>query len=135
MTVANGKGDKRMASTKTLTRRAKSMDGYMALVRRFPLRPIRTERELDAAIAVINSLIDRDRLTPAEEDYLDVLGDLVERYEHKTFPHKEVSEAAMLGFLIEARDVTQTEVARATKIAESRISEVLSGKRRLTREQ
>ena len=31
--------------------------------------------------------------------------------------------------------MTQAEVARATKIAESRISEVLSGKRRLTRGQ
>src|SRR5436190_19166299 len=127
MTVANGNGDKHMASTKTPTRRTKSMDGYMALVRRFPLRPIRTERELDAAIAVINSLIDRDRLTRAEEDYLDVLGDLVKRYEDKTFPHKEVSEAAMLEFLIEARAVTLTEVAQARGIVDSPISEVLSG--------
>jgi antitoxin component HigA of HigAB toxin-antitoxin module len=41
----------------------------------------------------------------------------------------------MLAHLIEAKDVTQAEVARATGIRESRISEVLSRKRKLTRTQ
>jgi hypothetical protein len=39
------------------------------LVRRFPLRPIRNEKELDRAIAIIDALLDRERLTVAEEDY------------------------------------------------------------------
>ena len=124
-----------MANTKSSGPRAKTLDAYMALIQRYPLRPIRNERGLDQAIAVINSLLDRDRLGAAEDDYLHVLGDLVRRYEEETFPFKPVSEAAMLEHLIEAKDVTQAEVARSTGMAESRISEVLSGKRRLTRKQ
>ena len=48
-------------------------DNYLALVRAFPLRPIRSEAELDRAIAVIDSLIAREDLDLEQEDYLDVL--------------------------------------------------------------
>ena len=59
-------------------------EAYLRLVRRCPLRPIRSEAELDRAIATINWLIDRGAAglrTTSEEDYLDVLGDLIEAYE------------------------------------------------------
>jgi HTH-type transcriptional regulator / antitoxin HigA len=124
-----------MAGTKTQASRRDGLDGYLELIRRLPLRPIRSERELDRAIAVINELLDRDRLTPAEADYLDVLGDLVERYEETTEPIGDVSEADMLRFLIDQKGVTQAEVARATGVRERPISEVLSGKRQLSRAQ
>jgi hypothetical protein len=54
---------------------------YLNLIRRFPLRPIRTEAELEAASAVIDELPDRDDLSLTESDFLDVLGDLGEKYE------------------------------------------------------
>jgi HTH-type transcriptional regulator / antitoxin HigA len=47
---------------------------------------------------------------------------------------KEVSDRAMR-FLIDQREVKQVQVARATGIAESTISEVLAGKVHLTRAQ
>src|SRR5688572_27124346 len=100
-------------------------DRYLELVRRFPLRPLRSDAELDRAIAVINSLIDRDRLEPGEEDYLDVLGDLVEKYEDEHHPMPPLSDAEMLRYLIESRDVTQVQAAAGTGLAESTISEVL----------
>lgn len=106
---------------------------YLKLVRSFPLRPIRTEKELDNAINVVNSLLDRDDLSADEADYLDVLGDLVERYETEQHPIGDVSDADMLEHLIEARGVTQAEVARGAGIAVSTVSEVLSGKRSLSR--
>jgi HTH-type transcriptional regulator/antitoxin HigA len=124
-----------MGAPKTKTRRRTALDGYLELVRRFPLRPIHNERELDRATAIINSLLDRDRLTAAEQDYLDVLGDLVERYEDKHHPIDDVSDAGLLEHLIEAKGVTQAAVAWGTGIAESRLSEVLRGKRQLTRTQ
>jgi HTH-type transcriptional regulator/antitoxin HigA len=126
-----------MASAKSKTRSSKALDGYLELIYAFPLRPIRSERELDRAIHVINALLDRGRLTSAEEDYLEVLSDLVERYEdrHHRIPTADLSDAEMLGHLLEAKDATQAEVARATGIRESRICEVLSGKRNLTRTQ
>lgn len=106
---------------------------YLDLVRMHPLRPIRDEAGLDRAIAMVNSLIDRDELDEDEADYLDVLSDLVEKYETENHPLPAVSEAEMLRHLIEARDVTQARVSEETGIAESTISAILSGKRGLSR--
>jgi HTH-type transcriptional regulator/antitoxin HigA len=113
----------------------KDRDLYLLLVRRFPLRPIRSERALDEATEVIHSLIDRETLSDAEQDYLDVLTDLVEAYESVHYPEEPVSDAQMLRFLIEMKGVTQAEAAKGAGIAESTISEVLSGKRKLNRTQ
>jgi len=108
-------------------------DHYFELVNRFPLRPIRSDEELDRAIAVVDELTDRDELGEGEADYLDVLGDLIEKYEDEAHPIAGVTDAEMLRHLIEARDVTQARLAAETGIAESTISEVLAGKRGLSR--
>ena len=107
---------------------------YLALIRRFPLRPIRSDSELDAASGVVDDLTDRDDLSPSESDYLDVLGDLVEKYEdgHVEMPH--VSDAAMLRSLMDEMNVKQVDVVRSTGISKTVLSLVLSGKRDLTRE-
>jgi HTH-type transcriptional regulator/antitoxin HigA len=124
-----------MATSKPRARSGRATDPYLALVRRFPLRPIRSEAELDAAAAMIDALVERDDLDPGEVDYLDVLSDLVERYEDRVHPVGDVSDAAMLEFLIDQKAVKQVDVARATGIAESTLSEVLRGRRQLTRAQ
>jgi len=113
----------------------KSEDRYLELVRQFPLRPLASDGDLGAAIAMIDSLIDRDKLSVPEQDYLDVLSDLVEAYEAEAVPIKAVDDADLLRFLIENRQGSQTEVAKKTGIAESTISEVLAGKRKLNRSQ
>ena len=107
---------------------------YLDLVRQFPLRPIRSERELDRAIKVVDSLVDRPSLSPCQKDYLDVLSDLVEAYEEEHHPIAEVSDARMLRHLLEAKAVSQTEVAKATGIANSTLSAVLKGVRQFTRQ-
>jgi len=113
----------------------KSEDRYLELVRQFPLRPLNSDSDLDGAIAVIDSLIDRAKLSAPEQDYLDVLSDLVEVYETEAVPIKAVGDADLLRFLIENRQSSQTEVAKKAGIAESTISEVLAGKRKLNRSQ
>jgi HTH-type transcriptional regulator/antitoxin HigA len=113
----------------------KREDRYLELVRRFPLRPLRTDADLDAAVSIIDSLIDQDDLSAPEQDYLDVLSDLVEAYDAEAVPMTPVGDADMLRFLIEQKGVTQYETAAGAGIAESTISEVLSGKRKLNRTQ
>lgn len=110
-------------------------DRYLELLGKFPLRPIRTEAELDAATEVIHELIDQDTRTVAEDDYLEVISQLVEQYEEVHYPMGDVSDAEMLAYLMEIQGRTQTEVARGAKIAASTVSEVLSGKRKLNRAQ
>jgi HTH-type transcriptional regulator/antitoxin HigA len=115
------------------TRAAAVSDRYLDLIRAFPLRTLRSEKDLEEAIAVIDSLLDRDSLDDGEEDYLDVLSDLVRKYEDEHHPLPPVSDADMLRHLIEARDVSQLKVAAETGIAESTISSILTGKRGMSR--
>ena len=107
---------------------------YLSLIRRLPLRPIRTHAELDAAAGVIDELTDRDNLSSPESDYLDVLGDLVERYENEHVEMHHVSDAAMLRSLMEEKGVRQADVVWGTGISKTVLSLVLNGKRDLTRE-
>jgi HTH-type transcriptional regulator/antitoxin HigA len=126
-----------MAGRKIRSRFEDAPDTYLELVRRCPLRPIRSDADLDRAQEMLDALLKRDHLGAAEEDYLDVLSDLVERYEDRVHPIEtgDLSEGEMLAHLIEARGVTQAAVARGAGIAESTLSEVLRGKRHLTRAQ
>ena len=110
-------------------------EGYRKLVFQFALRPIQSDADLDRAIDVVDSLLDHDDLDAGEQDDLDVLGDLIERYEDRTDPPRDISDAGLLRFLMEQRAVKQVELARATGIAESTISAVLTGKRTLNRPQ
>jgi HTH-type transcriptional regulator/antitoxin HigA len=121
-------------TTKAATRSAPRVGArYLVLIRRLPLRRLQSEAELDRAIGVLNELIDRGKLTPGEVDYLDVLGDLIKRYETKHHPMPPVSDVEMLRFLIEARGVTLSTVAKESGVAVSTLSEILAGKRKLNR--
>ncbi len=81
-----------------------------------------------------DELIVRKR-TKEEDDYLDVLSDLVEKYESATMAEPPMSDGLMLEALLDARGLSQARVARDTGIAESTISAVLHGNRELTRAQ
>jgi HTH-type transcriptional regulator/antitoxin HigA len=109
-------------------------DRYLELVSAFPLRPIRTDAELVRAIDMIDSLLARGDLHIDEQDYLDVLADLVEKFEAAEDPFLPLSDADMLRHLIDARGITQAELSADTGIAGSTISAILSGKRGLTRD-
>lgn len=103
----------------------------MELVRRSPLRPVRSEGDLDRATAMIHSLLGR-KLDSGEHEYLDALSDLTRLYEEEHHPIKDLEPREMLAFLIEDRGVSQRSLAAAVEIPVSTISEVLSGKRSFT---
>jgi HTH-type transcriptional regulator / antitoxin HigA len=117
----------------SVKRVAANRDRYLKLVQTFPLKHLRSDRELREAIKVIKSLIIRGKLACGEQDYLDVLTDIVERYESEHCPMSPVSDAEMLRQLIEARAVTQAQLSAGTGISMSSISEILHGKKNLTR--
>ena len=113
---------------------AKVSEKHFDLIRTFPLRPIRNEADLRRATKVIDALVDRgeDDLVADEAAYLSVLSDLVEKYEDEHFPIQESTPAQMLAFLIEQRGIKQKDLAAATEIPVSTISELLSEKRDFT---
>ena len=94
----------------------------------FPLRPIRTEEQFAAASALMRSLLDIKR-NEDEDDYLDVLSDLVGNWEDEHHAIPAATQADILRAFIEEKDVTQAEVAAATGIAETNLSAMLANKR------
>ena len=73
-----------------------------------------------------------DDLSADEAAYLQVLAGLVEEYEDEHHPVGHSTPARMLAFYIEQRDVKQQEVAKATGIPVSTISELIAEKRAFT---
>ncbi len=80
---------------------------------------------------MIDRLLARDLLAGDEQDYLDVLSDLVERYEDQRYPIERVSGLDSLRHLVESSGKTRATVAAEAGLAESTLSEVLLGQRRL----
>jgi HTH-type transcriptional regulator / antitoxin HigA len=109
----------------------RTSDRFFVLIQELPLHPLRSDRELDRAISMIDRLLTRDRLARDEEDYLDVLSDLVEKYEHARYPIEPISGLDALRRLVESSGKTRAAVAAEAGLPESTLSEVLLGRRRL----
>ena len=108
---------------------------YLALIHEFPLKPIESDKELRRAIEMINKLIDRgiENLPAGEDAYLDVLSDIVHKYETEHHPIEPVAPTQLLAFLIESKGVSQREVAEAAGMKESSLSDLLAGRRAFNR--
>jgi len=112
-----------------------TQDTYLTLICAFPLRPLRSEADLDEAMAILDALVVKDALAAAEADYLAVLSDLVEQYEAEAYSIPPASDAELLQHLLEAQAVTHVEVARETGMGAGTLAAVLAGSQPLTREQ
>jgi HTH-type transcriptional regulator/antitoxin HigA len=109
-------------------------NSYFKLVGQFPLTRIRDDAHLRAAQAVIDGLL-REHLDRGGEAYLDALTDLVGRYEDEHEPIPDAPEADVLRVLMTANRLSQQDLARAVGIAQSTLSAVLNGARKLTKGQ
>jgi HTH-type transcriptional regulator/antitoxin HigA len=107
-------------------------DSYLDLVKKFPIRPIKTRDELKQAIRVLDELLGRGTpLNEQEQGYFESLGNEIRNYEKDLIQMPKVSGLDVLEHLIEAKDVTLSEVARETGIAVSTLSQILANKRAL----
>jgi HTH-type transcriptional regulator / antitoxin HigA len=112
-------------------RRAKLPDTYFELVKRHPLRSIRTEAELDAAQAVIDDLLRRD-LDAGRVAYLDALSDLIMLYERDHHPIPPLAPHELLAQVLADRAMSQADLVRATGLAKATVSDLVTGKRAFT---
>jgi HTH-type transcriptional regulator/antitoxin HigA len=109
-------------------------DAYLKLVTAFPLASIKSDEQLQEAQKVMDRLLTRGELNSGEEMYLDALSDLVAAYEDEHYPIGPASDADMLRHLMEAKGITQAQLSRSTAVPKSTISEVLAGKKPLSRQ-
>ena len=107
---------------------------FFALVQVFAPRPIRTKTQLRAAYREIERLMEMRKLTADQRDYLELLSMLVEKYEASQFPPTDVSQGQMLDHLLEAKGVSQADVAKATGISATLLSNVRAGRRELSKD-
>jgi HTH-type transcriptional regulator / antitoxin HigA len=94
------------------------------------IKPIRLEADYEGALARIDSLMDAEPGTPEGEE-LDLLTDLVEHYEAKHVPMGYPSAVAAIEFRLEQAGLTQRDLVPIIG-SRAKVSEVLSGKRRIT---
>lgn len=94
------------------------------------IRPIRTEKDYEAALARIDALMDAEPGS-AEFDELDVLADLVELYESKHEPLGYPSPVAAIKFRMEQAELSPRDLIPFIG-SRAKVSEVLSGKRPIT---
>ncbi len=94
------------------------------------IKPIRTEKDYEAALARIDALMDEEPGS-AGFDELDVLTDLAELYESKHEPMGYPSPVAAIKFRMEQRKLSPRDLIPFIG-SRAKVSEVLSGKRAVT---
>ena len=105
---------------------------YEQLLAGFPPRPITSDDQYWETVTRIDELIDKGLLSSDEQDYLSVLGMLVERYEGEHEPDIELRGIALIRALMEEQGLRQRDLVNPIFKTDSIASSVLNGKRRLT---
>jgi HTH-type transcriptional regulator/antitoxin HigA len=120
-------------ATKAKSKRRVERDAYMALVRRFPLRPIKDDEEHERAVGIIGELMGR-KVDGGTSDYLDTLILLVNKYEdeHHTPSGSEMTAREALRAIMDANGMSQAEMGRIIG-SESAVSMFLKGERELSK--
>jgi len=108
---------------------------YLALIKRFPLRPIHDDGMLDAASEVFSELVLKaGRRTRDEDDYASILGKLIREYEEANRTKTaHMTPQRALASLMEDNHLSQSELARKLEAPQSVISEFLAGKRGISK--
>ncbi len=109
---------------------------YGRLLTKFAPKVIETERENDAALAIVERLLEKgeNHLTPEERVIFDLLTVLIENFEDRAYPIPEAAPKDVLRDLMEHRDLKPADIAPLVG-SRAKVSEILSGKRAISKEQ
>ena len=103
------------------------------MIRQGAPRLIHSDEELEEYTQALFALTAKADPTPEEEEAIELMTLLVERYEQERYPIPAAEPADVLRFLLEHNGLSQRDIAPALG-SESTVSLVLSGKRHLNRE-
>lgn len=92
---------------------------------------IKTEAEYEAVLKRVEQLMDSAPGTPEEEE-LELLGILVERYEEEHYPIGMPSPLGAIEFFMDQKGLTKADMVKYLG-SPSKVSEVLNGKRALSK--
>jgi HTH-type transcriptional regulator / antitoxin HigA len=103
------------------------------MIRRGAPRIIRSDAELEEYTEALFKLTEKPSPTADEEEAIELLSLLIERYESERYPIPEAEPSDVLRFLLEHNSLSQRDIAPELG-GESTVSLVLSGKRKLNRD-
>jgi HTH-type transcriptional regulator/antitoxin HigA len=107
---------------------------YLELLKKFPPRMIRTEKENEAYTEILYELDQRSKkLTPAENELARLLTLLIEDFEARHYQLPRAKPLEVLQFLIDQHGLLQKDLTDVFGTP-SIISEVLSSKRKLNKD-
>jgi HTH-type transcriptional regulator/antitoxin HigA len=120
-----------MSATLTVDRKK-----YVRLANRIVVKAIESEEEYDRMVAAVEQLMNKgeDRLSPEEAALLETMAILVQAHDDRHHPLQPVAPGEMLRYLMETSGRTTTDLLPIFG-TRGRVSEVLSGKRSISKEQ
>ena len=109
---------------------------YAWLANRIVVKAIEIEEEYDRMVAAVEKLIDKgqNRLSPEESALLETLAILVQAYDDRHHPLPSVAPNEKLAYLMETSGRTAKDLLPVFG-TRGRVSEVVSGKRSISKEQ
>lgn len=105
---------------------------WLAFDAKAHLRPIHDEDSYDRMVVLMNSLLD---VAGDNEDHplsglLDLVGDMVSKYEQEHYAIEQASPKDTLRFLMDARGLKQEDLSSI--VPQSNLSAILAGKRKIS---
>lgn len=96
------------------------------------LRPIQNEKEYERMVALMDSLLDAvgDNEDHPLDSLLNLVGDMVSKYEQEHHAIEAAAPNDALRFLMEARGLKQEDLAAV--VPQSNLSAILAGKRKIS---
>ncbi len=110
-----------------------TMTAYETLLQDYRPRPIRSKAVYSQALRQVEQLMSRPNLGRAESEMVELLSLLIEQYESREHPTPTSTPTELLEHLIEARGVTQAQLARDAGLPRSVITNVLAGRRSISK--
>jgi HTH-type transcriptional regulator / antitoxin HigA len=96
-------------------------------------RPIRSKAACHRALRHVERLMSKPHLESAESEMVELLSLLIKQYKAVEHPVPDCSPAEMLEHFLEVRTITKAELARATGIPRSVLTNVLAGRRAISK--
>lgn len=109
---------------------------YARLANRIVVKAIETEEEYDHMVASVEHLMDKgeDHLSPEESALLETMAILVQAYDDRQNPVAPLAPNQMLAYLMETSGRTARDLLFVFG-TRGRVSEVMSGKRSISKQQ
>jgi len=109
---------------------------YAELLKEALPRVVHTEMENERLLTEIEKLLAKgeSNLSLEEEELLELLTQLVEAFERRTYPRKKASPAELVAFLLQQRGLTASDLWPVLG-SKGRVSDLLNGRREVSKEQ